>query len=137
LLNIKYYKYKMKKMLAKISTGALTSVVAISGMVSSVLAQSGTATPPKPAGDWIKGLTGVSQPLESWIVTLLNWAIGLAALAAVVMLIVAGYLYITANGDENKVEKATKTLTFAIVGLVVCFIAVILVQFVLANFLGQ
>ena len=39
----------------------------------------------------------------------------LRALVAVGMLIGAGYMYITANGDEGKVEKATKTLTFAII----------------------
>ncbi|MBU1119977.1 pilin, partial [Patescibacteria group bacterium] len=71
--------------------------------------------------------------LMTLIYGVINWAIGIAALLCVVILIVSGYKYITAAGDENKVESATKTLTFAIVGLVVCFIAVILVQFVIKN----
>ena len=58
-------------------------------------------------------------------------AILLAALVCVVILIAAGYSYITAAGDEQKIEKAGKTLTYAIVGLVICFISVILVVFVL------
>jgi len=62
-------------------------------------------------------------------------AILLAALVCVAVLVGAGYSYITAAGDEQKVEKATKTLTYAIVGLVICFIAVILVEFVLNNLL--
>jgi hypothetical protein len=45
-------------------------------------------------------------------------------------------MYITAGGDETKVEKATKSLTYAIVGLVICVISVILVQFVLKSVLG-
>ena len=57
------------------------------------------------------------------------------AIVAVVMIVFAGFKYITANGDENKISSATKTLTFAIVGLVVCFIAVMLVNFVIAEFL--
>jgi Na+-driven multidrug efflux pump len=65
----------------------------------------------------------------------INLAIFLAALVCVVVLIASGYSYITAAGDEQKIEKATKTLTYAIVGLVICFIAVILVQFVLRNVL--
>jgi type III secretory pathway component EscU len=65
----------------------------------------------------------------------INIAIFLAALVCVVVLIASGYAYITASGDEQKIEKATKTLTFAIVGLVICFIAVILVQFVLTRVL--
>jgi hypothetical protein len=66
----------------------------------------------------------------------INLAILLAALVCVVILIAAGYSYITAAGDEQKIEKAGKTLTYAIVGLVICFISVILVRFVLTNVLG-
>lgn len=42
----------------------------------------------------------------------------------------------TANGDENKIQTATKSLTWAIIGLVVCFVAVILVRFVGNKILG-
>jgi hypothetical protein len=66
----------------------------------------------------------------------INLAIFLAALVSVVVLIASGYSYITASGDEQKIEKATKTLTFAIVGLVISFIAVLLVRFVLDNVLS-
>lgn len=119
----------MKKTLAKISSGVVFAFVAFSGLVTQASAQI-------KAQDWLgKGIDGVGSTLDSWVITMLNWAIGLAALAAVGMLIYAGYMYISAGGDEGKVEKATKTLTFAIVGLVVCFIAVMLVQFVLTNIL--
>lgn len=74
--------------------------------------------------------------LQSLITSVLNYAIGAAAVICVVMLIVAGYSYITASGDETKVEKATKTLTNAIIGLAICFIAVLLVNFVLTNILN-
>ncbi|PKN02442.1 hypothetical protein CVU76_00140 [Candidatus Dojkabacteria bacterium HGW-Dojkabacteria-1] len=118
----------MKNTLAKISSGVVATYVAFSGLLTEAFAQ-------KRASDWLGGIDGVGSTLDSWIITMLNWAIGLAALAAVGMLIYSGYMYISASGDEGKVEKATKTLTFAIVGLVVCFIAVMLVQFVLTNIL--
>ena len=79
---------------------------------------------------------GSSKTVEDLIVTILNWFIGAAAVICVVMLIVGGYSYMTAGGDEGKVKTATKTLTNAIIGLAICFIAVILVNFVLKNFLG-
>jgi len=79
---------------------------------------------------------GSNQTVESLIVNILNWMIGAAAVICVVMLIVGGYSYMTAGGDENKVQTATKTLTNAIIGLAICFIAVILVNFVLKTFLG-
>jgi hypothetical protein len=79
---------------------------------------------------------GGPTDLATWVPQVLNLAIGLAALICVVILIFSGYMYITAGGDETKVEKATKSLTYAIVGLVICVISVILVQFVLKSVLG-
>lgn len=79
---------------------------------------------------------GSSKTVEDLIVDVLNWMIGAAAVICVVMLIVGGYSYMTAGGDEQKVGKATKTLTNAMIGLAICFIAVMLVNFVLKNFLG-
>ena len=80
---------------------------------------------------------GVQTNLLDWIGGVINIAVGLAALVCVGILIYSGYLYITAAGDGNKVSTATKSLTYAIVGLVICFIAVILVRFVLNTILGQ
>ncbi len=85
---------------------------------------------------FITGIQTSDQKLMPLATNLINWAVGLAALVCVVILIASGYKYITAAGDEAKVESATKTLTFAIIGLVVCFIAVILVKFVLSKILG-
>ena len=73
--------------------------------------------------------------LMDLIYSLINWAIGIAALVCVVILIVSGYRYITSSGDETKIQDATRSLTYAIIGLVICFIAVILVQFVLKSIL--
>ncbi len=80
---------------------------------------------------------GVQGTLLDWLSGVINIAVGLAALVCVGILIYSGYMYITAAGDENKVSTATKSLTYAIVGLIICFIAVILVRFVLSTILGQ
>ena len=65
----------------------------------------------------------------------LNFAIGAAAVLCVAILIASGYMYITAAGDETKIEKAGKSLTFAVIGLAIAFISVILVNFVLDEIL--
>lgn len=70
------------------------------------------------------------------IIPAINYAIGFSALVAVIFLIIAGYTYITAGGDSDKVEKAGKTITAAIVGLIIIFVARVLVQLVL-NILYQ
>jgi len=83
----------------------------------------------------LDGFGGTEGDLSDFIVTILDWIIGAAGVVCVVMIIVGGYSYMTAGGDESKVKDASKTLTNAIIGLVICFIAVILVNFVLENFL--
>ncbi len=114
----------MKKTLAKISSGLLVVFASVTGTFAQAVDTS-----------IIDGIGGKDGNLADFITGLINTAIGLAALASVVMLIAAGYMYITAGGDEGKVGKATKMITFAIIGLVVCFIAVMLVTFVLSNIL--
>jgi len=85
------------------------------------------------ADEYLSGLDfGVgSTDLMSWLKGVLNLVIGISGLVSVVILIAAGYMFITANGNEDTIQKATKTLTFAIIGLVICLISVLIVQFVL------
>jgi len=124
----------MGKKLSKISTRVATSVIMFLAFTKVSFAQ--TALP-----GWVQSVFGnlisVDTTLEEFVIKVLNWGIGAAALVAVAFLVVAGFTYITAAGDEQKIGKATKTLTFAIVGLVICFIAVLIVNFVLGTFLDQ
>jgi TRAP-type C4-dicarboxylate transport system permease small subunit len=87
-------------------------------------------------GITIENPVGAANNLGELITQFLNIAIGAAALLSVFVLIFSGYMYITASGDETKIEKATKSLTYAIVGLAIAFIAVLLVNFVLKDLLG-
>jgi len=48
----------------------------------------------------------------------------------VVLMVYAGYTWMTASGDEKKVEKAQNTLQWAIVGLLIVLAAYILTYFV-------
>lgn len=57
--------------------------------------------------------------LQLLIQNLLNVVIGLVGLFLLVMLIRGGYQYITAGGDKEAVQKATKTITTALIGAVI------------------
>lgn len=65
-----------------------------------------------------------------------NLAIGLSALAAVVMIVFAGYMFITASGDPEKIEKGQNAITAAVVGMAIVFLAKVLVVFILEKVLG-
>ena len=65
------------------------------------------------------------------VIPLINMAIGFSALVAVILLIIAGYTYMTSAGDADKVEKAGKTITGTIIGLIIVFLAGLLVKTIL------
>ena len=69
--------------------------------------------------------------LENKIKPGLNWIVAMAVVAAVAMIIVAGYNLITSNGDPEKIQKGTKGITAAIIGLVIAFSARIILVFIL------
>jgi hypothetical protein len=70
------------------------------------------------------------------VIRLLNWVVGFSAVVCVVMIVAAGFQYIFSQGDDEKVGKATSTLIFAIVGMILVFIAPLVIQYVIDNFLS-
>ncbi len=62
---------------------------------------------------------------------LVGTLMGFAGLVAVIFILYAGFKYITAGGDPKQAESARKTLTFAIIGLLV-----VLLSFFIINIIG-
>ncbi len=63
-------------------------------------------------------------------ITILSFVAGIAA---VIMLILAGFNYITSGGDANKVSSAKNSLIYAIIGIIIVAMAQFIVQFILAK----
>lgn len=55
-----------------------------------------------------------------------------AGVAAVIMVIVAGFKYITSGGDSAKVTSAKNTLIYALIGIAVAVLAQFIIQFVIS-----
>jgi type IV secretory pathway VirB2 component (pilin) len=78
-----------------------------------------------------------STTLPEFVIQIINLIIELSVLLAVVMIIVSGFQYIFSMGDEKKVAKAHKSLIFALIGMILVFIANPVIQFVIDNFLSN
>jgi len=52
-----------------------------------------------------------------------SYALGLAAIVLFVLLIMSGFKFITSGGDPKALEGAKKTLTYAIIGLIVILVS--------------
>lgn len=68
--------------------------------------------------------------VNSAIITVINIILGIVALVAVLMIVIGGFKYIISRGDAKAVESATKTITWAVVGLVVTVMAYAIVTIV-------
>jgi len=66
---------------------------------------------------------------------LITAVLALAGIALFLMLTVGGFRYITSGGDPKATEAARKTLTFAILGLVLVASAYLFLRFI-AQFTG-
>ena len=79
------------------------------------------------------GPGGQDGDLVGWITTMLTYLIALSGIVAAAVLIFNGFMYITASGDEGKIQKATKGITYAIIGLIIAAIAFLIVNFVIGQ----
>jgi len=59
-----------------------------------------------------------------------DWAIALAGLTAVFFIIFAGIKFLTSGGDPKQVEGARKTLTYAIIGLIIVFLSFAIIKLI-------
>lgn len=64
-----------------------------------------------------------------------NWILFFVVIVAAIMIIWAGFTFITASGDAEKAKKARSMLTYALIGLVVA-LAVRGLMSLVASFLG-
>lgn len=78
-----------------------------------------------------------SVSLAEFIQRLLTVFFGLLAVILVAILIYAGYQYMTSQGDPEKVQKATRTIRNAIIGLLIIAAAFAIAQFILRLIFGD
>ena len=80
--------------------------------------------------------TGEAESLNDTIEQIVNILTAIVGVIAVIMVIVAGFRYITSGGDANRIKSAKDTLLYAIIGLIIVALAQIIVRFVLNNVTG-
>lgn len=56
-----------------------------------------------------------------------------AGVAAVIMVLLGGLKFITANGDPNSITSARNTVLYALIGVVVFLLSQIIVRFVISS----
>lgn len=57
----------------------------------------------------------------------------IAGIIAVIMVILGGFKYITANGDSGSIASAKQTIIYALVGVVIAILAQAIVSYILSK----
>ena len=65
--------------------------------------------------------------------TITNTVLYIVGVIAVIMLIIGGIKYVVSGGDAKKVTDAKNTVLYAIIGLIVAFLAFAIVNFVITS----
>jgi hypothetical protein len=135
-------KIKLKKIVCALWMAVILSFPLLALVPGSALAQSVVASPAdrarceafkKKLNDYGANLTE-GQPFfcsaSELILKVINYALGMAGIITVMFLIVGGFWYITAAGNDEQAEKGKKTITNSIIGLVVIILAYTIVRIV-------
>lgn len=69
--------------------------------------------------------------LDEVIDKIIGYFLGAVIIAAVFMIVWAGFNFVTAGGDQEKISKAKKTIFGAIIGLIIALLAQVFVELVL------
>ena len=70
---------------------------------------------------------------DSAILLTLNFVYVMAGIVCVVVLIVSGYLFVTARGDPSQMKRAKDSIRSAVIGIVVVSVAFTVTQFILGR----
>ena len=121
----------IKKLSARIITITMEAGVLFLGFVRPVLAQpsgglQGGADSAAPTGaeSDLFGPDGIFRTISNILVFLIG-------AVSVVMLIIGGFRYVLSGGDSGNVESAKNTILYAIIGIIVAFLAYAAVTFVI------
>jgi hypothetical protein len=72
----------------------------------------------------VAGSVGLTQPdLKSWIGNTLNYLFGFLGIIAIILIIYAGFTWMTAGGNEQQITKGKNIMLWAILGLFIIFAA--------------
>lgn len=82
------------------------------------------------------GCADTSSTISKTVRNMVNLFSTIIGIVAVVMIMVSGFRYITANGDTGQITSARQTIMYAIVGLIIVAVSQSLVHFVLNRVAG-
>ena len=118
ITNLKKFMSRLKYWLALVSL-----------FPAAAFAQGGLKKPPAPAG--LYGGFGPGTTATDLALFIINIVLAVVGVIAVAFLIMGGFRYITSAGNEEVAEGAKKTITNAIIGLIVVILSYVIITVII------
>jgi hypothetical protein len=84
------------------------------------------------------GETGLpSGTISNILSNLMKWILGIVGILGVIGFAIAGILYLTAAGDDDRIKTAKKAMMYSIVGILVALMGLIIMQAIKGALGGQ
>lgn len=74
-----------------------------------------------------------TKDVRQTIATIIRTAMGLLGIVAVVIILVGGFEWMTAGGNEDKTKEAKKRIMYGVIGLAIILSAYAIAQFVVSS----
>ena len=107
----------------------ILGIIGVSLSTAFVGASNALAAPWIDERDCVEGAT-CSDDFRGTVVSYLNYFLGFLGLLAVFMIVYAGILLVTAQGEEEQVGKGKKIIMWAAIGLIVIMLSFAIVRVV-------
>jgi lysylphosphatidylglycerol synthetase-like protein (DUF2156 family) len=79
----------------------------------------------------VAAATGGEGSIRALVLKIVNYFLTFLGIVAVLMLIYAGVTYVTAGGEQDKVDSAKKIIMYALVGIIIILLSFAIVNTVL------
>lgn len=118
---------KLTKIITEVITGAASAATLFAGRAMAITIQEGAEAaradgmPRELLGD-----TGVFNQIT-------NTVLSIIVIISIIMLVIGGFRYIVSGGDSKKVTDAKNTILYAIIGLIISFLAYAIVNFIIGT----
>lgn len=74
-----------------------------------------------------------TQTADSFFVSALGLTYWIGGVIAVIVIIIAGYTYVTSAGDAGAITKAKNSILYGVIGLVIVLMAFVITQIVIGG----
>ncbi len=129
-------------MLKRKILGVLLGAIMMAGLVSVTDTMAASVVCPagsKRAGEAVSGFAecnveNTGKELDQTARKMINVAIGVIGLVAVIVIVVGAFQYTVSQGDPSRIKKAKDTIMYGIIGMVLAILSFAIVNFVLTEF---